>query len=321
MIKHMVQTNFQKSARLPISILVLITLTTVGSCFPSNNQIFDLASQATPLYLLLALACTAIFLKQKNKFFLFAGCLLFAINAVPILDLFSIRTNCIDGDNSLHISVLEINLCAAENKNYDKFLALVNERNPDIIGIVEVSPDWVKIIRKLFQGYPYRVIDTTNGGIALLSRYPLANSAIQKTENQSRPRIYSEIRVGDQGIDFELVHLVTPHHGPFELRNAEFLQLGNEMRSCHDPTLVCGDFNCAPWSLRFRDLLSKTNYADSENGFGLQPSWSENVFRPLFPIDHLLTRGRICIDSRSVGPDIGSDHLPLFAKLTIARNR
>lgn len=56
---------------------------------------------------------------------------------------------------------------------------------------------------------------------------------------------------------------------------------------------------------------------DSSEGRGLQWSWPAG-FRPLaIPIDHCLTSSGLRIDSRGMGPYIGSDHFPLVVDLEI----
>jgi endonuclease/exonuclease/phosphatase (EEP) superfamily protein YafD len=79
---------------------------------------------------------------------------------------------------------------------------------------------------------------------------------------------------------------------------------------------MVGDFNVTPWSPLFADLLRDSGLADSCRGFGWQPTWPTRLpamFR--IPIDHCLHGAGVAIVDRRVGPEIGSDHLPLLLEL------
>ncbi len=56
----------------------------------------------------------------------------------------------------------------------------------------------------------------------------------------------------------------------------------------------------------------------SHSGFGLQPTWLAGLPLPLMiSIDHCLHSQSILTFYRSLGLDIGSDHLPLLVKVQL----
>jgi len=63
--------------------------------------------------------------------------------------------------------------------------------------------------------------------------------------------------------------------------------------------------------------LKQGNLKDSEVGFGFQPTWFAPTGLPFIPIDHLLTSRNVCVLERKIGPAIGSDHLPVFARIGV----
>jgi endonuclease/exonuclease/phosphatase (EEP) superfamily protein YafD len=46
------------------------------------------------------------------------------------------------------------------------------------------------------------------------------------------------------------------------------------------------------------------------------PTWAWSILR--LPIDHVFVRGKPRVTKIGLGPDVGSDHLPVEAEVTIA---
>jgi endonuclease/exonuclease/phosphatase (EEP) superfamily protein YafD len=65
----------------------------------------------------------------------------------------------------------------------------------------------------------------------------------------------------------------------------------------------------------FRDFLATTGLKDSRVGFGWQPTWPTGSMSLRIPIDHVLVEPDLVVLERQVGPDIGSDHLPVRVRL------
>ncbi len=64
-------------------------------------------------------------------------------------------------------------------------------------------------------------------------------------------------------------------------------------------------------------MLEVGKLSDSEQGFGPQPSWSTELLIPVVPIDHFLVSKDIEVLNRVLGPNIGSDHLPVYVDLLV----
>ena len=97
------------------------------------------------------------------------------------------------------------------------------------------------------------------------------------------------------------------------LRDAQLRFAANWAADRSGYYMVVGDLNATPWSWPFRHLASVGDLRNSQNGFGLQPSFSTMsnvIFR--VPIDHLLHSESIRVRDRRLGPALGSDHFPLI---------
>jgi len=76
--------------------------------------------------------------------------------------------------------------------------------------------------------------------------------------------------------------------------------------------VVVGDLNITRWSPLFADLTGLAGIRDGQEGFGLGGSWPSMFGRWLgIPIDQTLVSSHVRVVRRVVGPDVGSDHLPV----------
>ena len=85
------------------------------------------------------------------------------------------------------------------------------------------------------------------------------------------------------------------------------------------PVIVTGDFNATPWSTPYREFLARSELCDSRAGFGIEATFPADSLILRIPIDHLLASCSIGIADRRVGPDVGSDHLPIIVELVVPK--
>jgi endonuclease/exonuclease/phosphatase (EEP) superfamily protein YafD len=85
-----------------------------------------------------------------------------------------------------------------------------------------------------------------------------------------------------------------------------------------DPHLIIGDLNTTPWSHAFTSLTGDGELISTQAGFGNQGTWPTHLPMPwLLPIDHcVVSREWVCV-GREIGPETGSDHLPLLVSLAL----
>ena len=82
--------------------------------------------------------------------------------------------------------------------------------------------------------------------------------------------------------------------------------------------VVVGDFNAVPWSSHIHHLRRA---ADLElvDGATLHSTWRTPMPAPLrIPIDYALHSGGLAVIGYALGPDVGSDHLPIRVTFTRA---
>ena len=81
------------------------------------------------------------------------------------------------------------------------------------------------------------------------------------------------------------------------------------------PTLVGGDFNAPPDHATMAALSSSYRFAFEDAGWGY--GYTPPTRSPWFRIDHLLASPEWVFTRCWVGPDLGSDHLPLIAEAVL----
>lgn len=87
------------------------------------------------------------------------------------------------------------------------------------------------------------------------------------------------------------------------------------------PVVAMGDFNTPTWSPFFQSFLKTSGLVDaSGTGWPATTRFSRRFAKLVHfgsPVDHILVSRNIEVKRFEVGPDIGSDHFPVFADLRL----
>ncbi len=273
---------------------------------------FELASHFRMIYIVTLIACTILLIKKRQWKTISLAIVFCAVNVLQITPFYQSKNNVVVPKHT--ITLLQINTWSPVNRRCGDAIKVVREKDPTVVGFIELNKRWIGEIQNNLPQYPYRVIYPDWGGLALFSKVPIQNTRVVLLNNR-RPHILAEVEKDGQKYTIVLVHASVPAPRLFNFRNAAFDMLAQETLKSKNPVVVFGDFNCSPWSYYFQKLLRKANLKDSEVGFGFQPTWCAVGGLPFIPIDHLLTSKNIVIVERQTGPVIGSDHLPVFVRL------
>lgn len=201
------------------------------------------------------------------------------------------------------------------NLDTQRLLDLVQKEAPDLVLLAEVNDRWTKALAGLDRRYPHRVVhpQIDNFGIGGWSRYRLEVGAIRFWGDANLPSFEAQFRHQGRLITILLTHPLPPMRKRLaDLRNQQLRTLAGIAKSHGEGTILIGDFNTTPFTPIFSEVLTTSGLCDSTRGFGPQPSWPADLPWLLrIPIDHCLHSPDLVIVERRLGPDIGSDHLPL----------
>lgn len=218
------------------------------------------------------------------------------------------------------LSLVVANLRAGNEDGVARFLEEVRRARPDLVFVVEVDRRWIEALRPLHEDYPHRVLHQRDDfwGLALYARVGLVDPEVRHLLTGYVPSLRTGLRLGSGAVvEFHGLHPKppTPQHGT-GLRDAELLLAAAAARAGGRPAVVAGDLNAAGWSAITGLMLRIGGLLDPRIGRGFFltfPTWLPAPLR--FPIDHVLFGPGFRLRAMELLPDIGSDHLPLLARL------
>lgn len=299
--------------------LVLLSLCSLASYIKDTDYwIVDILSQFPAQYALASLFLFFAGLWKKH--------IPLAVLAAS-LSFFNIST-VIDFDKPLHAAgqvksgfkVYSANL-HIDNKDLEKLKKEVNEIGPEMVLLLEVTPEHLVQLRPLINNYPHYIENIFKGerdiGFVFLSKFPILENHITRLSDVCNFVLETRLEINQQPVKFYGVHAQRPDVHNLGERKEQFIRLAQQLREQTLPVIVAGDFNATPYSPMFREVVKISGLKDSREGFGWQPSWP--TFFPLLwiPIDHVLVTPDVQVLMRRTGSYIGSDHYPVITKLSL----
>jgi endonuclease/exonuclease/phosphatase (EEP) superfamily protein YafD len=216
------------------------------------------------------------------------------------------------------VRVLMLNV-HTESSTFAEVRKLIDDTQPDIVGLVEVDERWLGGVAPAVAGFEGRLEKprSDNFGVALYTRAPL-DGAIEMLGG-TLPVAVATTTIRGAQLSIVLVHPLPPVSAPgLASQRAELAAVADRVHSL-SPVIVTGDFNATPWSTPYREFLARSELCDSRAGFGIEATFPADSFILRIPIDHLLASCSIGIADRRVGPDVGSDHLPIIVELVVPK--
>ena len=214
------------------------------------------------------------------------------------------------------LAVMTANVLVS-NRDPAPLLAHVAAVDPDILCLQEVDARWAADLASLHVRYPHRrVLPRPDPfGLAMFIKYP---ATFRAEDVEGLPILRATVRRGEDGDPLTVfnVHVSTPlRRGWADRRNRALRTIAAKAAAVGGPVLVCGDLNCSPWSPHFADLLTAGGLRDPRRGGWSPPSWRASNPLLALPIDHILHGGGVRAWDLRAGPDVGSDHRPLTARV------
>ncbi len=298
--------------------IILTSLLSVISSYFHGIRLFELTSHFKMQYFIASVVLLIFFATRKKKFASIWFLILTIYNAAFIIPWYISAGN-LNANVDRELKILHSNVYTS-NENYEKLVELINTESPDLISLQEVNNWWLKGIAEIKKSYPYHVEipRPDNFGIALYSRFPITQHS-ELTENLFRvPTIAATIQLENRELKIITTHPVPPvSNNYFKRRNQQLQFVAKKCATQTKPTILIGDLNVSMWSQNYQKFEETSKLISSRKGFGLQPTWPSNRFILQIPIDHcLISKDFKVIETRTT-TDIGSDHLPLFIKLSL----
>lgn len=288
------------------------------------------AAQAWPLELLshfrvqYAVALTILagaLLMLRARTWAAAAVILLAVNAwvvAPFVLPIGARVDCAIDAGAPSLKLASINVYSG-NPTPQRVLEYIDATDPDVVVLLEVTPEWEQRLTALAARYPHSAVQSRAGnfGIALFSRHPLHGLEYVPL-SRDNDAISAGIELGDGRVHVVAAHPFPPAGGRgAELRNRQLRELAVHVAQLGRPCVVAGDLNITPFSPYFDSFLAAGGLRDPRRGQGVLPTWPSQRWPLWIPIDHCVVSAGIAARI-TVGPDVGSDHRPLLAELQMA---
>lgn len=297
---------------------VVICLLTAAGSIGTVFWLFDLASHFQLQYILILLICGGYFVFKKQYRWMVVSFLFIFIHIALIAPLF--KVNISHATLSPQTYRVMFSNVLYHDHNREEILTLIADSDPDFIVLAETSQEMVNLVQQTFPHYVTARFQDGRGvfGIGMLAKH---ESLEPIKVHFFSGEFYASLE-GTFEINGKPFTLIGTHPYPpisafhAKSRNKDLLNLATYTSNINHPKMVIGDLNITSWSPYYAKVEKIAGVEDSRRGFGLQPSWPKPL--PYFlriPIDHALISEDIVVLDRYLGPDVKSDHLPVFVDI------
>ncbi|MES0811551.1 endonuclease/exonuclease/phosphatase family protein [Roseibium sp. SCPC15] len=248
-----------------------------------------------------------------------------------------------DGARPIKIVSINIEHLFLGDKVLQKFLL---REKPDIVVVQEVlwwlqERRWNRLEKdedSLIQnGFPEHRIVGKLGGLVVFSRFPVLEdtSITISGEFPDGAHVYYDpdrellsltLDTGKKPLRLLSIHPDSPRSKARWLNKRRYMEeVDSALQDLRNENpgqiLVIGDWNSAPWSWRFQQTLSENNLKTAYPGgwpqttrffFDYRLHWILGA-----PVDQFAVSDDVQVTSVSLGPDFGSDHLPLIVEINL----
>ena len=216
--------------------------------------------------------------------------------------------------------VLSFNVLQS-NDRHAETTALIERLDPDILLLMETNPVWARALEPQLAGYGYRLSRPLDNkyGMIFATRLTVDRAEMPVDAESETPSLYATLRMGD-GARFELVglHPRPPRPGEStEERDATIARAGALTPDGLGNVLAIGDFNDVPWSRTTERFREEGKYLDPRAGRGSFPTFPADYALLGWPLDQIMVKDGVKVDWLEIGENVGSDHLPLMARVCV----
>lgn len=222
------------------------------------------------------------------------------------------------------ISIISCNVYQY-NKDYSRFVHLIQQEQPDIFLTMESNSDWEQAMRVLEDDYPSfeKVTLENTYGMHFYTKLKVKRLETHYFVADDLPSIEAELET-DDGHSFVFFGVHPPPPSPTEEENSkerdgDLLAVAKKVRDYNIPVLVTGDFNNVAWAKSSMLFKKTSRLIDARIGRGILATFHAKYWFFRVPLDLLFHSAEILVDRLFTYPSIGSDHFPIGCTLYIDR--
>ncbi len=196
------------------------------------------------------------------------------------------------------------------NTDLNRLTAWLEQEKPEVLVLLEVTENHRAQIEAL--PYPFKLIhpQQSNFGIALLAQTPPTEAEVVEGDSP-----FPSIVASWPDHRILATHPIPPISPTArQVGDSQLQRLADGLIKQEPPLLVVGDLNATGWDGRL-EPFKLAGLKDARRGHGILATWPVGKPFMAIPLDHILLpktwQSQRCV----LGPDIGSDHYPLLARV------
>ena len=205
------------------------------------------------------------------------------------------------------------------NRDYPRFVRLVEDHPVDILVLLETDSKWTGYLSEHLDDkrFPYQILKPQDDtyGLAIYSHLPITEAKVEEITDVPSVEARIEDRSGD-GISLFVVHPKPPVPMEAETswpKDRELLGVAQQIESAVDEKIiVTGDLNEVAWSRTSTRFLDKSGLRDPRKGRSILNTFPAYLPIMGFPLDHFYCSKHFKIIEYRRLRNIGSDHFPLL---------
>lgn len=268
----------------------------------------------------LSLFGSLIFLAYQEWRWLAFGCITLVINGAEVIPWYIDFRYKSQNNNAASFRIFLSNVLFT-NRQTDDLIALIYQKNPDIVVLQEMNPRWLKALEPLKTHFPFVLSfpDLDDFDIAIFSRIPLSKAETKFIGDARAPYLQTSFQLHKHQISLLSTHLTSPglrNHS--HARNKQLVEIANISKTLAKPMILIGDLNITMWSPFYRKLLKNTGFKDARKGTGVLATWPNILPFLMIPLDHCLISKELKVDEITVDQVAGSDHRSLTVDISLS---
>ncbi len=302
-----------------VVLVVLLLIATTLSALATLHWFAELFSHFQPHYLVFALFCLLGLALLRAWRWAVLACALVLWNGYPVARAL-LQDAAPPAAASRQFTVFHFNV-GLNHEQPGRIVSYLQRRAKqiDVVVLLEASTQFDLVLDELKELFPHQIkhLEDSPFGIAMASKHPIDFGAISHEPSRQFPHIEATIKLPgrDRPLALYALHAPPPISGEMaEDRNRKLDTIARKAAAQAQATpVVVGDFNLTPWSPYFQKFIADSGLRDARTPRRFDHTWPvtfDNANIGL-AIDHSFAHPSLPLVKRTIGPDLGSDHMPV----------
>jgi endonuclease/exonuclease/phosphatase (EEP) superfamily protein YafD len=317
--------NFQHHlAKRIITLIIFVLVATILSTLSTVHWFAELFSHFTPYYAVFALFCAFGLALLHSWRWAAVAIALLLWHSTPLVRALLPEDTPTKIATTRQFTVFHFNV-GLHHESPQRIMSYLAQhaREIDVVVLLEASNHFDAELDEIESIFPHQIRYLLDSpfGIALLSKHMIDFGTVALQPSPLHPHIEATIKLPERDTPLALyaVHAPPPISSEMaDARNAKLMHIARKAATQAKATpVVVGDFNLTPWSPYFLRFITQSGLRNARTPHHFGHTWPVIFNNATFgiAIDHSFAHPTLPLIKRTIGPDLGSDHLPVTVTL------